>query len=90
MFWFSYDVISIRKEEDIILYNPENWEKCNFQYKNKEFLEYAKYAFCGGSYPFVKDNKISMRALNLGSTFSESLLIFCIKTLDLMKSKNKF
>ena len=63
MFWVKYKIICYEGHEQLVL-DYKNWNKCKFQFKNKNLLEYAENPFCGDKiYQEENYNTISMRAL---------------------------
>lgn len=64
MFWDSYRVICTDASSEAALRDNSHWNECRFRYRNKVLGEYAN-GFCGGSQPFIRDQRILMRGLYL-------------------------
>ncbi|MEM8892142.1 MAG: hypothetical protein AAGD28_29455 [Bacteroidota bacterium] len=81
-FWHSYDLISLDKETDKILFNPENWDYSNFEFRNKVLSLYAKNALCSGESPDFTENRIFMRGLYVGPNIVEESIILCFEFIE--------
>ena len=81
-FWHSYDIISLDKETDKILFNPENWDYSNFEFRNKVLSLYAKNALCSGESPDFTESRIFMRGLYVGPNIVEESIILCFEFIE--------
>lgn len=81
MFWFSYKIDFLNKE-NITSSNPQCWWKDGFKFKNEDFSEYAENAFSNG---ILVNGRITMRALYIKpkNKFEE----FLISVFYLFKTK---
>ncbi|WP_338812651.1 hypothetical protein V9L05_14885 [Bernardetia sp. Wsw4-3y2] len=59
MFWFSYKITFLSKE-NIISSNPQSWWEDDFKFKNEYLSEYAENAF---SNEMLINGRVKMRAL---------------------------
>lgn len=59
MFWFSYKITFLNKE-NIISSNPQSWWEDSFKFKNEYLSEYAENPF---SNDMLVDGRVKMRAL---------------------------
>jgi hypothetical protein len=68
MFWYSYKLVVYDEFKDFVL-DVKNWEKCDFKYLNKHYLQYSEYGYASPViYNHENDElRISMRALYLSA-----------------------
>lgn len=64
MFWVSYRV---QAPPDSPVWEDELWNHAHFTFRSKANGQRVTGAFAGGSPPFVRDGRITMRALYLPS-----------------------
>lgn len=65
MFWDSYAVKPAEPPLAQLLFDDNLWKQCKLRFRNRVLEEYCDSAFCGGSPPFIRDGRISMRGLYL-------------------------
>lgn len=62
MFWVSYRV---QAPPESPVWEDEPWEQVRFTFRSKASGARVSGAFAGGSAPFVRDGRVTMRALAL-------------------------
>ncbi|MBX2840884.1 MAG: hypothetical protein KTR26_03885 [Flammeovirgaceae bacterium] len=66
MFWDSYEIHSIAEDKEKSLFDTKLWDNNRFDFRNKKFNNYAKFAFPSGIHENItigKGQRIRMRGL---------------------------
>ncbi len=68
MFWRDYRIEPASPEGKVLIENDSLWETGRFHFRDPATGDLCKCGFVGRSSPFIRDGKISLRALYFGGT----------------------
>mgnify|MGYP001430150568 CR=1 FL=1 len=63
MFWRSYRIEAVDEAGQKVIQDDALWERCAFDFRDPKTGIICVSAFVGGSAPFVKDSRVSLRAI---------------------------
>lgn len=67
MFWRNYHISAISLEDEAIIADDRLWEECRFSFRDPNTSRICQTGFAGGTAPFIREGRISLRALYFGS-----------------------
>ena len=68
MFWIEYQIVPRSSAAKVLIENDDLWVGCVFDFRDPVSGDICTSGFVGGSRPFVRDGKVSMRALYFGGS----------------------
>lgn len=72
MFWCRYRIEPRSAEAKEIIENDDLWDACVFDFRDPATGNICTSGFVGGSRPFIRDGRISLRALYFGGSANAS------------------
>lgn len=74
MFWREYRIEPRSAEAKEIIMNDDLWDECVFDFRDPVSGDICTSGFVGGRRPFIREGRISLRALYFGGSASNTKL----------------